>query len=753
MPNRPISPKEKTTRKLQFFDALLPRYQNCTPSSLSSTMLRNRARRYWPDGDVNSQVFLARYPDTKLLIRMARLAARRRIKYWHPWHMELTHSTYRLGKQIDWFTPPNGDHEWIDSLVRFTHMQDLAAAYRLTKKPQYLQAFDGYLTSFSEIRDQPGRHWKYRLNAAIRITNLIRAYDLIARTNTLSVDVHMAVHENLFADIRFLSASLGETCGNGAFFVATALLTAAEYLGDFFRVDEWSIPAEKHLYKSIGSELQPDGIEAEQVPMYHGQVVLVFLDYFVALMSNERPIDDLLKGTVTKMLDALCGLCDPQGYIPPIGDSDRFPISYLTRFHNAVLGVANSFDIGKSAEHAVSSKVAGTCQLATFEDTGWVVARWDYGQGTQGYLFFDCSGKPEDSHSYHSHADDLQFLLHTSNGPIFTDPGRFTYCKDFKAFLPFTRQRIYPESRFRPIYELLFPGFMDLKSRNWREYFQQTLSHNTVSMDGENQPQYSNHPEACGQVALCRSVSIGPLVLMEGCFDSRSPADCTGLPESSLVSGYQHQRTLIGYLPNLWIVIDRVRSAQQHKWISSYHMDTGCEVSAEQKYLVLTAGGEVHHLHFLTPQATEFDVTIERDWISRVYNKKQPAKTVRATIHNSSETDLVTVIHTHVDGATFISDIASVSATSDTGESTHEVYCVLLTSADSVTRLIINPEGRSLKFDGLEFDAVVVVESRVNGQLLESGFIGGHYLRSHDYILTSSQQEAGAFRSCDFSQL
>ena len=741
-----IQDEEVSLVKL-LFESLLPCYRGYSPSSLVSHMLDSKTRCYWPAGNVHSKVFLARFPDQKMLIKMASLAAKRRIKYWHPWHMELTHSVYGFGKQIDWFTPPNGDHEWIDSLVRFTHMLDLAAAYRLTNKAKFLQSFEAYLASFSEVRDHPGRHWKYRLNAAIRVTNLIHAYDLVASADTLSVDTHLAVHENLLTDIRFLSASLDDAAGNGAFFITTALLTAAEYLGDFFDVDAWATPASERLSEIIESELQPDGIEVEQVPMYHGQVILALLDYFVALNANDKPVSDKLKKTVTRMLDALCGLCDPQGYIPPIGDSDRFPISYLIRFHNAVLGASYGCDTEQSVEPVLTSSAPAYCRLKTYEDTGWIVARWDYCRGRQGYLLFDCSGKPKAGQSYHSHADDLQFLLHTSGGPVFTDPGRFTYCSEFKAFFPFTRRRIFPSGRFRLLYSLVFPGFMGLSKRNWREYFQRTLSHNTVSMDGVNQPRYSSHLEAGSQVILRNSLSIGPLVLMEGHFDSRSSANSFGLPESSPALGYQHQRTLIGYLPNLWIVVDQVKSEQEHSWISSYHLDTGCEVSAEHGHLVLEAGGEVHHMYFMVPPATEYDVAIKRDWVSRIYNKKQPSKTVRATIHSSSEAELVTVIHSNLDGSSHIVEAAPGRATSDTGESTHDVYCIHITAADSVTRLIVNPKGRALTFDDMEFDAVVVVESRVDGRLQESGFLGGSYFRSDEFTLTGSQQEAGEFRS------
>jgi len=743
--------RNKNTRELNLFDALLPRYRSCSPSSLVAHMLDSKTGRYWPDGDVHSEVFRARFPDQKLLIEMASLATRHRIKFWHPWHMELTHSVYGLGKQIDWFTPPNGDHEWIDSLVRFTHMLDLAAAYRFTNNAKFLQSFEDYLASFSEIRDHPGRHWTYRLNAAIRVTNLIRAYDLLIGDDALTVDTHLAVHENLLTDIRFLSTSLDDAVGNGAFFITTALLTAAEYLGDFFDVDTWAVPAMERLSEIIESELQSDGIEVEQVPMYHGEVILVLLDYIVTLGANDRPVSDKLKRTVTSMLDALRGLCDPQGYIPPIGDSDRFPVSYIVNYHSAVLGDPCDSDTEHPVEPVLTTGDSSYCRLQTYEDTGWIVVRWEYDRGRQGYLLFDCSGKPKGGKSYHSHADDLQFLLHTSGGAVFTDPGRFTYCPEFKAFFPFTRKRIYPAGRFRRLYSLFFPRFMGLSERNWREYFQRTLSHNTISLAGESQPQYSSRADAESGVVYRRPLATGPLVLLGGHFDSRRSAGSDSRPANSLIPGYRHQRVLIGYLPYMWIIVDRMKAEGEHRWISSYHLDAGCKASAAQDHLVLEAGGDIHHLRFMVPFGNELDVAIEHDWVSRFYNWKQQARTVRATLKNTSDATLISVIHSQSDGSTRVSEATPVRAVSDSGDSIHGVYSIRLDSHNAVTRLIINPEGRALKYDGLELDAVVAVESRIDGRLQSSGFLGGTYLRGNDFTLAGSQSGVGVFQSYDES--
>ena len=729
-------------------DALLPCYIDVAQPDSLLPVLQGRTRRYWPAGGVNSEIFNARFPDKQLLLRMAKMAYRHRIKYWHPWHMEVTHRFYSLKKDIDWLTPPTGDHEWIDSLVRFTHMIDLAAAYGLTGKNRYLRAFENYLNSFTATRNKPGRHWKYLVNVAVRLINLVRAYDLVSRAGSLPLSVHMVVLENIVSDVRFLLASLNNAAGNGAFFAATALLVASEYLGDIFHVDDWQTLSEKKLYEIINTEIQSDWIEAEQVPMYHGQVVLALLDYCVVLVANGRPVHPVLKNTITGMLDALYGLCDPEGIIPPIGNSDRFPISYIIDFYNAVFKTG----YGKSSYNPVNpidSGFSSQCELTTFEASGWVVARWDYEPETQGYLLFDCSGKPKNEMSSHSHADDLQFLLHTTNGPVFTDPGRFTYCTDFKAYFPFTRKRIYSAGRFHRLYSFLFPDFMELRARNWKEYFRRTLSHNTISPDGANQSGYAYRDEARSRAGLLQQETVGPLVLLKGYLETNDNAGGNEEYGADSRSGYQHQRTVLGFLPHFWIIVDQLNAGQEVNWVSSYHLDAGCRISFEAERLLLEAGEDVYNMLFMSSSATEHTLSIEDDWVSHIYNKKLPSKTVRATVHNASEAVLVTVIQSHANDVTSIDEANTIRVLSDAGDLAGEIYHLRFSRGDSLTRLIINPECKELTYGGLEFNAMISMVTRVGNHVQEAGFLGGTFLRADDFSLTCSAQEAGVFRSFD----
>ena len=233
------------------FESLRYCYKDNTRPDLLLSIVQSKKNRYWPESGVNSETFQTRFPDKKLLLRMAKLATKRRIKYWHLWHMEVTHKTYSLNKDIDWFTPPTGDHEWIDSLVRFTHMIDLAAAYKLTHDKNYLLSFENYITSFSEARNNPSRHWKFLVNVAVRVINLIRAYALISNVSSLPLSMHLSIFENIVLDVKFILKALNGSIGNGAFFATTALLIASEYFGEILDTEEWQTLAEKKLTKFL----------------------------------------------------------------------------------------------------------------------------------------------------------------------------------------------------------------------------------------------------------------------------------------------------------------------------------------------------------------------------------------------------------------------------------------------------------------------------------------------------------------------
>jgi hypothetical protein len=579
-----------------------------------------------------------------MLIGMARLAAQGRIQFWHPWHMERTAAPGRIGRTIVWSAAPNGDREWPHALARCSHLVDLAAGHALTGSPELLGAWIDHVSQLARSRARGLRSgwagflrpyerelWGNRLDGALRLVNLIRSYDLVRECPTLTPTLHALVLGLVMEEAERLNEELGRRAGNWEVFIGSAVVLASVFLN---RIDEargWGQRANARLDEILRREIGPDGVMTEQVPMYQGVCALALADLIVAFGPNDLTPPPSVVHAVRTMIGALERIADPEGRIPQIGDSDAFEIDYLERFASAALKitVAGRVKIDRTP-------TAGIARVDALPSVGWAVARWRDGESGTGYLLFDASGRPPATHAGHSHADDLQVLVHLGDGPLFVDPGRFTYANGFQPHLPLVGRALTPRGRFDALGRLLFPRFRELNERDWREYFRSTLEHNTVSIGGRNQPGYDGDG---GEPASVRLITAEA---NEGGFSfSGSSAGVGAGPKN-----FRHQRFVIAAVPALLAVIDHLEADAEADWIASFHagIGVGARALGADTVELQRLGGTRRKLAFACTGAGRLEVTIDDDWVSPVYNEKKPSRTVRATIRRGSSVWLVSAL-------------------------------------------------------------------------------------------------------------
>ena len=597
------------------------------PPTAVALLFKTLAGHYWPSSDHKSPEFQARYPDPDLLVAMARQTLSGRIQFWQPWHMEQTHSPDKVRRNIDWTAMPNGDEEWSHALVRFTHMVDLAAAYRMTGERQFLDTYKHHLHEFFRARCVKCALWDNQLDASIRLLNLIKSYDLIRTDDGFSESDHAAVLTLSVMEANLLDERLGTRVGNWEFFVTTSLICTSIVLARIVDTDGWRKRALARLQEIMKSEILSDGNLIEQVPMYHGECVLTLLDCLVAQRANGEELVPEVVASLRKMTLVLKRICDPNGKIPPIGDSDCFDVNYVARYCDAVLGTSFTNDIAQAGSELVSDNVT----VERLDATGWTIVRWLSASDGEGYLLMDSSGKPKPGREGHSHADDLQFIFHTSRANVLVDPGRFTYAPIFMSEFHFLPWRLKGRKGFQRLYTMLRPRFRHLNDRNWCRYFRHTLRHNTVSRGGANQVGYDDSPKESVPVICEKMIQEGPLVFCRITLDSSS--------------NYSHTRDFICHAPHLLIVIDRLCSSSQENWISSFHL--GAEFQAElmggMVSLTSTADGRCHFASFAEALGSKLTVSLDDDWVSPVYNSKLPSKTIRLTVPDQTNSILVSV--------------------------------------------------------------------------------------------------------------
>ncbi len=604
-----------------------------------ASRLKNSAISFWPESSIHSAIFNARFPDKNKVIKMADMALKGKIQFWHPWHMELTHTAESIVPPKEWFVARNGDQEWIDSFVRFTHMLDLAAVFKMTGNDKYLDAFSNYIETFSVARATNHRHWKDQLNAALRVTNLIKALDLL-KHNEIDETLLTSTLREILIDCHFLYSSLGQRVGNWEVAITTALLTASIYLDEELCAENWQRDADARLIEILATDIHQDGIQLEEVPLYHGEVILFLLDYLTILNANQiTPKQELVEIT-KRMLSAMEEIADPEGMIPPLGDSDRFPINYITNIGDTLLP---DYVQNNGANSGIS---ANQPSLTTFNDTGWAIVNWRRDEVKRRYLLFDCSGKPYKGMAWHSHADDLSFIYHTSEGPLITDPGRFTYAKIFPVYLPHSNTHLGDHWWKKTLGYITRPHLRELNSRNWREYFQSTLSHNTVSCEGKNQPGYGNVREAGRYVRQTRAELKDGLLILEGELDTKEYGK-SRIKLDSIVSqeySYQHKRGIYGHLPGILVIIDRLQSDSARDWVNSIHFSPKSQIKVIDDGLDVSLGESKFLVTCVNNQSNKTTNTLDNDWVSEYYNLKKKSKTYRSKVSKGNNTVFVTSI-------------------------------------------------------------------------------------------------------------
>lgn len=585
-------------------------------ASLARRLAENGFECYWPKDGVRSAAYRARFPDASRQVAMAQELVNGRIQFWHPWHMERTAETARLGAPVAWDPRANGDVEWTHALARLSHLTDLAAAFASSGQEPFLKTFVAHVHGFAAIRDRPRARWENWLDASLRVVNLLRAYDLVRAAPTLPAEIHRLVPALIARDAEFVAARFTTRRTNWSFFGSAALLCAATVGHTWGVAEAWRVAALERLEWLQREALLPDGGLVEQAPMYDGVTALALLDAVMPLYTGGAPIPDIVVAIVRQLLRSLVELVGPDGRIPPIGDSDAFPLEELTAVASVVLG---------DAEPAAPDYAEPTATVAG----GWHVVRWRTRDGKAAQLWFDATGRPPADVMGHSHADDLQLLLHGADGPLLVDPGRFTYAHLFTR-LPWELPWRVQASRFaRRLLAVIEPRFRALNGRNWREHFRATRSHSTVMRDATDQPGYGWPPADAASVSGETPRVVDDVVLLEA--SARTP------------DGAQHRRTVLVVAPTLLVTVDSLDAPVPAQWSATFRLAPGVAAAPlDDGVRLRTSSGSTHALTALELGVGRPAVQIAADWVSPEYGVREPASVLRLPLASRARATLVT---------------------------------------------------------------------------------------------------------------
>lgn len=358
------------------------------------------------------------------------------------WDMEQTVHPVVFTGEIDWLHQPGDDPEWIFAFNRMRFWVCLGQAYILTGDEKYTRAFISQMTQWiaGVRRDDPRAAQAWRtIEAGIRMENWLKAIRYFRDSSLLDETVLKTFVDGVTDHAEYImgvwnSYNLMSNWGvlaNHGLFMAGALLPASP------RTAEYLATAVRRLEAESRIQVYPDGMQWEQSPMYHNEVLRGFLDVVaVAGMGEVRLPPGFVRKTHAMAL-ADFWLRKPDGHEPMMGDSDDidmrdiisraalvFSDGLLRSAGYPVLDYESSWDFGMPGVEAYD-RLEGSLPAETshhLQDSGNITFRTGWTEDAA-YLRFHCGTLG----AGHGHADKMHYDLFAHGEDILVDPGRYTY--------------------------------------------------------------------------------------------------------------------------------------------------------------------------------------------------------------------------------------------------------------------------------------------------------------------------------------
>ncbi len=500
----------------------------------------------------------------------------------NPWDMECCYTPYTFKSSIDWNYCPFGDEEWTFMLSRFGYLANLEAAYIIKKDAKYLEKGKELIQDFiiNNPFSKQNSNTSYRtLDSAIRIHNWINFYQTCKTYYNLDSSfvkqLTLALNETnqyLITNQRpFLKLSNWGSIGY------SYLAKSAIFLQDNSLLTQTLPLLEENLKYSVLT----DGMQFEQSPMYHIQVLTALLDLIKIAKSKKVKLPDTIKSTAFKMALATLASIKPDRRQFMQADSDDTQLKDIFTYCALVLedGIFKTVGETELTPPYTDSDIHKYNRLKpvlpnflnkelTQSGNYYLRSSW---KKTGLVTHFKCGGIG----SGHGHLDLLHLDISKGKEDILVDSGRYTY-KDIEE----------------------------------RHELKRTRSHNSIIVDDKD----------CSQIIDSWAYSNRPDFLQSSIIE---------LPYGSFIEG-----TSLGFYPTIIkreilqikdiaiFIFDTIKSTQSHAYTRYFHFDNKYKLEQKENYI------KYNNTRFYCDLKEE--TTIVKTLYSKHYNQLENKETVVA---------------------------------------------------------------------------------------------------------------------------
>ena len=535
-----------------------------------------------------------------------------------------------------------GDIKYLWEPNRHQHLVTLAQAYALSGQPIYLETIREHLRSwFTECPEGLGPNWSSSLEAGLRLISWSITWQLVGGlASPLFEDAAGEVFRDAWLDSiyrhqRFIAGYLSRdsSANNHLIGELVGLFVGALTWPHWPATRRWARYARSMLEREILRQNANDGVNREQAVAYQHFELDLLLAALLIGQASRLSFSQVCQKRIEAMFEYLASIIDTAGNVPMFGDSDdavAMPLAvggaspYRALLATGAIifkrgefkALAQSLDdktrwlLGAAGEQfwqALPAE-AGPPIRRSFRQGGYFIMGSDFGTAREVRLIADAGPLGYPRIAAHGHADALSFTLSIGGYEFLVDPGTYAY---------------HTESV-------------------WRDYFRGTSAHNTLRVDGRDQSESGGNFMWLNPAhAACKTWrSNSQEDIFSGWHDGYM-----SLPDPVL-----HRRLIVFDKIGRQILIeDRLKMAGEHLIELFFHADERCQVDQAGENFIFQRDGLA--LNISLPAETGSQATLLQGsvapiagWVSRRFDEKTSAPTLRWAAHLQGEATLRTLL-------------------------------------------------------------------------------------------------------------
>jgi peptidoglycan/xylan/chitin deacetylase (PgdA/CDA1 family) len=413
----------------------------------------------------------------------------------------------------DLWDDPVDERYWGFIVYSLRPTRHLLYAGRITHDERYNQKIMEIVETFIDEDLEKNQSWENNHAVAFRTMVLINIWYKLREEKALTPNLSKKILSALQIHGEFLMDEKHYEPGyNHGINEAGALLLLANNFPEMPGSEKMLNLSKERIRTGLSNIIDEDGLLIENAPYYHAYALQKYWDINVYIKNQNINISDDFDKRIGEMISYCTYVLQPNLDTPLLGASMKRKIHLSDEFK----------EMSKTREDLVyvltqGKQGVGPTQLnIAYNSSGTTIMRSGWGNGEVSYqnetqLIFDLGAY----RTRHSHMDALSFNLYSNGETLITDSGLYTYADN-----------------------------------DFGRYFQGTAAHNTIMVDGKNQPPGSPIPSKLNEG--------------EG-YVSQSG-------EHNLYLGVNHQRsiTMIGH--DLVLVVDQLSSEEPHTYSQLFHL-------------------------------------------------------------------------------------------------------------------------------------------------------------------------------------